>query len=243
MKTAATFEDRTRAKWGEIPSTRKGRVRSSDLLCCSDEALLAYWEESRRDTSVPEVRGWFQEQYAPEFAGKDVLEVGPGIGIDGIFFAQHGARMTFADIVEENLTLLRRICALKGVEVETYFIDDFFRFHFGKGFDAFLFIGSIHHAPFEFSRREVAALAPFLKPGGRVVMLAYPKERYELSGATSFEEFGRKTDGDGTPWAEWYDDEKVRRLFGAGFRLNWSRNFGKKATDFVWFDLTKVDEA
>jgi SAM-dependent methyltransferase len=240
MKTTITFEDRTRAKWREVPSTRTGRVWSSDLCAYTDEDLIAYWEEARRDTSVLQVRGWFQQHYAPEFAGKDVLEVGPGIGIDGIFFAQHGARLTFADIIEENLALLHRLCALNGVEARTYFIDDFFHYEFDAPFDAFMFIGSMHHAPFGFSQRQLAAMTPFLKPGGRAVMLAYPKARYELSGARSFEEFAKKTDGERTPWAEWYDDEKVQRLFGPEFRLNWSRCFGPKPTDFIWFDLTKT---
>ena len=47
-----------------------------------------------------------------------------------------------------------------------------------------------------------------------VLMLAYPRERYEALGATSFEDFGRRCDGERTPWVEWYDDDKVRRLFG-----------------------------
>ncbi|MBN1917649.1 MAG: class I SAM-dependent methyltransferase [Verrucomicrobia bacterium] len=239
--TDAAFEHRTRDKWREVPSTRSGRAFSANLLEWPDDALLEYWEGCRREVSVPEIRGWFQDLYAPEFEGKDVLEVGPGIGIDGIFFAQHGARLTFADIVEENLALVRRLCALKGVEARTTFIEDFFHYEFDTPFDAFMFIGSMHHAPFEFSRRQAAALTPFLRPGGRVVMLAYPKVRYELSGATSFEEFAKKTDGERTPWAEWYDDEKTGRLFGPGFRLNWSRCFGRKPTDFIWFDLTKVD--
>jgi SAM-dependent methyltransferase len=169
-----------------------------------------------------------------------VADVGPGIGIDGIHFAERGARITFVDIVEDNLTLLRRICSLKGVEADTYYIDDFFRYRFDKQFDAFLFIGSMHHAPFEFSRRQVAAMMPFLRPGGKVVMLAYPKERFIASGARGFEEFAKRTDGERTPWAEWYDEGKVMELFGPAFHLNWSRRFGQHDIEFIWFDLTKV---
>jgi len=73
-------------------------------------------------------------------------------------------------------------------------------------------------------------------------MLAYPRERFKLLGVRDFVAFGAKTDGERTPWAEWYDDEKVGRLFGDGFTLNWSRCFGKHETDFVWFDLTKTSK-
>ena len=239
MTVDTAFEDRTRDKWREIPATRMGRMFSADLLEWDDERLLAYWEQCRAEVSLPEVRGWFQELYADEFRGRDVAEVGPGVGIDGIYFARHGARITFVDIVEDNLAMLRRICGLLGVEADTYYIDDFFTYRFDKQFDAFVFIGSMHHAPFEFSQRQLAAMIPFLKPGGKVVMLSYPKERFDASGARDFAEFAKTTDGERTPWAEWYDDEKVCWLFGPEFELNWSRRFGKDNIEFIWFDLTK----
>jgi len=241
MTVDTAFEEQTRNKWREIPATRMGRMYSADLLEWDDDRLLTYWEQCRAEVSVPGVRGWFQKLYADEFRDRDVLEVGPGIGIDGVHFARHGARITFADIVEENLTLLRRIGGLMGVEADTYFIDDFFTYCFEKQFDAFVFIGSMHHAPFEFSQRQLIAMTPFLKPGGKVVMLSYPKERFDASGARDFAEFAKTTDGERTPWAEWYDEEKVGALFGPEFTLNWSRRFGKDYIEFIWFDLTKKD--
>jgi SAM-dependent methyltransferase len=234
------FERRTRDKWREVPSTRQGRAFSSELLDWPDDRLLEFWEQARAEVSVQPVRGWFHEQYAAAFCGRRVADVGPGIGVDGITLAERGARITFVDIVEDNLALLRRLCGLKGVEADFYFIDDFFDYRFPTRFDAFMFIGSMHHAPFEFSRRQAAAMTAFLEPGGTVVMLAYPKERFIATGARDFEEFARRTDGARTPWAEWYDEEKVCRLFGPGFQLNWSRRFGQQDIEFIWFDLTKV---
>jgi SAM-dependent methyltransferase len=240
-ETTTDFERRTREKWREIPSTRTGRAFSTELLEWPGDELLAYWEEAREQVSSPGVRGWYHEHYVERFRGCRVADVGPGIGIDGIYFAERGARVTFVDIVEDNLALLRRLCAVKGVEADFYFIDDFFSYRFAEPFDAFMFIGSMHHAPFEFARRQVAAMMPFLKPGGRVVMLAYPKERYLATGARDFQEFAKRTDGERTPWAEWYDEGKVMRLFGPAFRLNWACRFGQHDTEFIWFDLTKVN--
>ncbi len=234
------FEGRLRDKWRELPGTRQGRIFSRQMLDWSDQELLAYWEEGRRQTTTPEVRAWFQQLYKDEFAGKEVADIGPGIGVDGIFFARHGAKVTFVDIVQDNLTLLERICRLKGIEAEYYFVDDFFAFHFSRTFDVFMAIGSLLNAPFDFMKREVAALSPFLRVGGKVVMLAYPKERYIQLGARSFEHFAKMTDGERTPWAEWYDDEKTKSLFGPAYRLNWSRNFGADGIEFNWFDLTKI---
>gem|GEM_PF-2430944 len=236
------FESKLREKWQEIPATRQDRAFSSDLLNWRDDQLLEYWEECRRQTTTPEVRGWFQDLYKDDFSGLDIADVGPGVGVDGIFFAQRGAKVTFVDIVEDNLKLLARICKLKGVAADFYFIDDFFTYHFEKEFDVFLFIGSMINAPFDFTQRQLKSMLAFLRPGGRVLMLGYPKERYVQLGAKSCEEFGKMTDGERTPWCEWYDDEKVRALFGPGFRLNWSRNFGQNNIEFNWFDLSKNTE-
>ncbi len=229
-----------REKWKELPATREDRFMSREMLEWPADRLLQYWEECRETTSVWDVRGWYQSLYASSFEGADLADIGPGVGIDGIFFAQHGARVTFVDIVEDNLKVVQRICALKGVKADFYFIDDFFRYRFGRKFDVLMFIGSFHNAPFAFSEHQARALVPWLKGGGKVVMLAYPKERYVASGARTFEEFGKMTDGERTPWCEWYDDEKIRALFGPDFFLNWSRNFGKGEIEFNWFDLTRI---
>ncbi len=234
-----SFVDQTRDKWRELPATRQGRVFASDLLRWSDAELLAYWERARQETAVPEVRGWYQELYRERLSGAALADVGPGLGFDGIFFARHGARLTFVDIVEDNLRLLERICRLQDVTAEFVLAHDLFDILLPHPVDAIMFVGSIHNAPFEFSRREVASLARHLRPGGLALMLAYPRERYDALGCRSFEEFGRRCDGDRTPWCEWYDDDKVRRLFGPEFTLEWSRNFGQDAIEFNWFELTR----
>jgi len=236
------FSKQVRQKWRELPTTRQGRIYSTDMLNWPDDRLLAHWEECRKQTCTPEVRRWYQNLYKDTFTDCDIADIGPGIGIDGIYFAQHGARVTFVDIVEDNLKLLERICRLKGINAEYYYIDDFFNYHFEHEFDVFMFIGSMHNAPFEFSQRQAEAMTPFLRVGGKIVMLAYPKERYLKLGARNFADFGKMTDGERTPWCEWYDDEKIKALFGPGFCLNWSRNFGKDGIEFNWFDLTKKEE-
>jgi SAM-dependent methyltransferase len=233
------FVERSREKWREVPATRSDRVFSRDLLDWDDQALLAYWERGRAETSTPEVRGWFQGLYRDRLSGLDVADVGPGIGVDGIFFASHGARVLFVDIVEDNIRLLRRLCALKRVEAEFHTVDDVFDVRLPHDVDALLFVGSLHNAPFEVSQQEAASFARWLRPGGLALMLAYPKERYVAMGAQSFEEFGKRCDGDRTPWVEWYDDDKVLALFGPDFTLSWSRNFGQDGIEFNWFELAK----
>lgn len=235
-----SIERRLRDKWKEIPATRMDRIESKDLLEMDDSALLSFWEICKNELNVPEVRGWYQEQYKAEFSGKNIADVGPGIGLDGVFFAEHGANVTFVDIVQDNLDVIKRICNLKGIKASFYFIENFFEYHFEQNFDVFMFIGSMHNAPFEFSQKQVAALMKHLRPNAKVVMLAYPKIRFDESGAKDFEEFGKMTDGARTPWCEWYEDDKIKQLYGDDFELLFSKNFGKENKEFNWFELKKV---
>jgi len=229
-----------RDKWREIPATRQERQYNSDLLQLSDRELLDYWETCRIETSTPEVRGWFQTGYKERLSGVQVADIGPGVGVDGIWFAQHGAHVTFVDIVADNLALLQRLCTLKGIAADFYFIDNFFEYRFASPFDCFLCVGSLINAPFEFTQRQVRALSRHLRIGGLVLMLGYPRERFVALGARDGSEFGKMTDGARTPWAEWYDDDKVRELFGPAFRLESSRNFGSDGIEFNWFELVKI---
>lgn len=238
----ADFQGALREKWREIPATRSGRMFSSELLALSDADLLAYWESCRGETSTPEVRGWYQTLYQDRLAGKYVADIGPGLGIDGIYFAEHGAHVTFVDIVEDNLALLRRVAELKNISADYYFIDDFFSFRFAREYDVFLAVGSLLNAPLDFMQRQMAAMTRFLKLHGTALVLAYPKCRYDQSGARDCAEFGKLTDGERTPWCEWYDDAKIQALFGPAFKLEWSRDFGANRSEFNWFELTKVAE-
>lgn len=238
----AAVQDALREKWGEIPATLQESIQSSELVNWKDEELLNFWSQCRRASSIWGVRGWYQEMYAGRLAGANVLDVGCGLGIDGMHFAKHGARLTFADIVQENLRVVERVCKLNGVCASFHYIDDFFRYRFSDKFDCVMFLGSFHHAPFEFNQRQAVALLPHLRIGGTILMLAYPRERFERSGCANFEEFGKHTDGASTPWAEWYDAQKVQALFGPQLRLNWSKNFGHDNIEFNWFELTKIGD-
>jgi len=48
--------------------------------------------------------------------GRKVMDIGSGFGVDSITFAQHGAWMTFVDLVETNLKVLQRLCRIFGAE-------------------------------------------------------------------------------------------------------------------------------
>jgi SAM-dependent methyltransferase len=234
--------DRYREKWREAPrgSDTDGRVFSSDLLALPDEAFLAAWDAMAARRYAGEL-GWLGTIYGDSFRGRRVLELGSGLGFDGIRFAELGTAWTFADIVPDNLAVIRRVADLKRLtRLAFHLIGDDLSFDaLPADLDAIWVFGSLHHVPFEIARREALAALQHLKPTGRWMELVYPRERWLREGARPFDEWGRITDGERTPWVEWYDIEKVRRrLFPAPLRT--LLDFDLCSSTYRWLDLQYV---
>ena len=198
-----------------------------------------------REATVGEgfpVRGWYHMLYRDILRDKTVLEIGSGMGIDGIELARHGARMTFVDIVESNLELLERLCRIFGIgDARFVYLERLSSLDaLPADFDVVWCQGSLINAPFEFATRECAAILPHLKKSGRWIELAYPRERWERDGRPRFSLWGTMTDGEGTPWMEWYDLGRLSaRLAPAKFVPLLTLNFHND--DFNWFDLLRID--
>jgi len=232
-----------RKKWNEVPGAVDNRYRTNELVNLSDSELSEFWLETRRRDTTDErfcVRGWYHELYKDVLRGKRVLDVGSGMGLDGITFAQHKAKVTFIDIVKSNLYIISRLCSLMGVEnADFLYLRDLKSFEtLGNDYDAIWAQGSLINAPFKFIRSEAQQLLKHLKIGGRWIELAYPKIRWEREGSLPFDQWGEKTDGPGTPWMEWYDLEKLKkRLEPAKFDVVLYLEFHN--SDFNWFDLIR----
>ena len=230
-----------RGKWGEVPTTRHGRMKTSDLLRMSDSELWEQWEKARVDiTTGPEFahRGWYHALYADAMRGKKVLDVGSGFGVDSITFATHGARLTFVDLVETNLSVLRRVCKILGLDdVRFHLMQDVNSLKtLDSDYDVIMAMGSLHHMPANAIRSEYQELVRHLKVGGRWLQLAYPKARWIRDGKPSFARWGEITDGPGTPWSEPYDLPKLLSMFApAKFDVVLYQEF--HGSDFNWFDL------
>jgi SAM-dependent methyltransferase len=241
-KDDAVF-DLLRAKWSTVPAGLDTRRSSTDLLALPDSELKDLWQGVHREATTGEgfaVRGWYQTLYRDVLKGKSVLDVGSGMGIDGVEFARHGARVTFVDIVESNLQVLRRLCQIFGApDVRFVHLQNLASLNGLPEFDVIWCQGSMINAPFDFSARESAAIMRHLKPGGRWIELAYPRERWERDGRPAFSVWGTMTDGEGTPWMEWYDlDRLLKRLAPATFAPILVLNFHND--DFNWFDLVRT---
>ncbi len=230
-----------RKKWVSVPSGDSVFEKTTNLLQLSDDELFARWEKARQDiTTGAEFahRGWYHALYADGMRGKKVMDVGSGFGVDSITFAQHGARLTFVDLVESNLKVLERLCKIMGLkEAEFVHLQDLDSLKpLDTDYDVIMAMGSMHHAPMDILEPEYRELLRHLKVGGRWLQLAYPKSRWIRDGRPRFAHWGVVTDGDGTPWAEWLDLEKLLGVFGpAKFDVVLYQEFHN--SDFNWFDL------
>jgi len=232
-----------KTKWKEVPGTTQDRVYSSDLLVLSDSDLLRTWTEfyvNNCEGQGYSVKGWFHDLYRPLAALKGKwLEVGSGLGYDGVYFAEQGAAVTFIDIVEENLDVIKRICKIKGIkDVKFILLDVIEIINTLPQYDVVLAIGALINAPYELMVEERKMLASHLVPGGRWIELCYPKERWIREGELDFKDWGKRTDGERTPWVEWYDIKKLMESLEP-HKFEAILNFNFHNNDFNWFDLVK----
>ena len=232
-----------RDKWREVPQ-EGGRVFSDELLRLDQTALFENWKKYFAYYRKSEPDRWYQTLYREFMRDKTVLEIGSGLGFDGTLRLQEGVKeWTFCDIAETNLRVIQRVCNQMGLRANFVYIDDNFECFDKLGmFDVIWANGSLINVPFEFARAECMKILPHLKPGGRWIELCYPQERWIREGRLLFTEWGKVTDGERTPWVEWYDLVKIRkRLFPAPLEVVLAFNFHNDA--YNWFDLMLTGES
>ena len=235
--------DLLRTKWGEVPFGKMERQHSKAILSLADDELLSQWTEgynARSTGTAFSTSGWYQTLYKDVFRGKRVLDVGCGLAPDTVFFAEEGARVTFIDLVESNVRVVERICALKGLkDVAFLYMEDLTSLERLGTFDFLYCGGSFINAPLEVARMEAQALLKHLPPGGRWVELGYPQIRWEREGRMPETEWGQRTDG-WAPWIEWHDLEKLQYMLAPAI-FEVIMYFDFHDADFNWFDLIRRD--
>lgn len=116
------------------------------------------------------------------FAGKDVLEIGIGLGTDLKQFARHGARCHGVDITERHISLTRLNFELSGYPVDVREADATHLPFDDNSIDSIHSFGVLHHIPDV--DKVLAEVARVLKPGGVFQSAVYHK--YALATATLF---------------------------------------------------------
>lgn len=158
--------ENVKAYWDSRPCN----VRHSDKPIGSRE----YYDEVER-------RKYFVEPHIPSFAdfdrwaGKEVLEIGCGIGTDTIRFARAGAKVTAVDLSEESLALARRRAEVFGLTDSIEFVradaEQLDEFVTPRPFDLLYTFGVLHHTPHP--GRAFAAVRRFAGPETELRAMVY----------------------------------------------------------------------
>ena len=159
--------------WTQLPAG--GATQYTDILAAMDDEdfcdiyqhFMTYWDAER---------GWEHERYQEMFEGKNVVEIGSGLGYDGITYSQTANTYTFCDINEDQLNTVKRVSTLfnKGSFSPVYIsnsnhsyqlIEDPLNHDYKTMFDALYSHGVLHHVPFEVAHHEFKNVDKFLKVG------------------------------------------------------------------------------
>lgn len=104
-------------------------------------------------------------------AGKQVLEIGSGLGTDLAQFAKGGAHVTDLDLSAGHLAHAKRNFELRGLE-GTFVHGDGERLPFpDNNFDVVYSNGVIHHTPN--TKTAIEEIYRVLKPGGKTIIMVY----------------------------------------------------------------------
>ena len=204
----STLEERIKQYWNNQPCN----IRHSG----NEIGSLDFFKEvSARRFQV--------EPHIPEFAGfhlwqgKQVLEIGPGIGSDAAEFARHGADYYGIDYSEESVKLARTRFKVEGL---------IGNFHCGDAsdkdmyadlpqFDLVYSYGVIHHFPA--IDKIINNVYHALKPGGEFRFMVYARDSWKQAminkGLDQYEAQA------GCPYAKSYTKDDIATLLGSQFHI------------------------
>lgn len=108
--------------------------------------------------------------------GLRVLEIGCGVGTDGVQFARAGAIYSGVDLTEAAVELARKNFAMSGATGELRLADAENLEFSDESFDVVYSHGVLHHTPD--IQRAVNEIQRVLRPGGRAIVMLYHRGSY-----------------------------------------------------------------
>jgi SAM-dependent methyltransferase len=135
----------------------------------------AFFEEVERwrysvEPFIPEIAGF------ETAAGKDVLEVGIGLGTDFVRFVRAGARATGVDLTEAAVEAARERLRLEGLSADVRRADAEALPFEDESFDVVYAYGVVHHTPD--TAQAVRELHRVLRPGGEARVMVYSRRSW-----------------------------------------------------------------
>jgi len=178
------------------------------------------------------------QDYMPEtfqfasFAGKLVLELGCGAGIDSAEFARHGAHVVSADFTHTATILTRNLLEEANLPARVLQAEATSLPFKQDTFDCVYSFGVLHHIPK--IEPALAEISRVLKPGGQVMVMLYNKDsllyaysivylrgvKEELLGRFTLEEIlSRYSERrEGCPFTMVYTKAEAQSLFSRYFK-------------------------
>jgi ubiquinone/menaquinone biosynthesis C-methylase UbiE len=164
--TTHTLED-VRSYWNEYVND----IEVTDLPVGSPEFFEAL--EKYRYEKIDYLKDYVD---FPRYAGKKVLEIGCGVGMDLLQFARAGAEVTARDLTENAVALATKNLAREGLsgDIQTgnaeslSFPDD--------TFDVVYSHGVLHHTVD--TEKAIAEVRRVLKPGGEAIIMLYNRRSW-----------------------------------------------------------------
>lgn len=220
------------ADWSQPPVDDVGYFSSRELAAKPESELRSIVDDMRQvrytgwrnhDNKWREVMG------LDSLRDKDILDFGCGMSVDSLELGLAGNRVSLADLSEANLDLGRAVFATHGLVPEaTYLVGNEYPFlHALEGsFDVFYCNGVLHHV--EWPRAIVERAYELLRTGGEIRLMVYSDIGWRTYIGTEppedtrndpkFEQFVRTFDQVGS-YADWYNQEKLERMFGDLFEV------------------------
>jgi SAM-dependent methyltransferase len=203
-----SLEQRIRDYWNNQPcNVKHSKNPPGSLEFFQDVSARRY----RVEPHIPEFAGFYLWQ------GKQVLEIGPGIGSDAAEFARNGADYYGIDYSDESVKLAQQ--RFKVEDLEGTFIcgdaSDGETYENLPKMDLVYSYGVIHHFPA--IDRIIDNVYDILKPGGEFRFMVYAKNSWKQAminrGLDQYEAQA------GCPYAKSYARDDIVELLGSKFHL------------------------
>ena len=165
--TIAVEKQKAREQWGEDPC---GAVHGRAYEFGSREFFDEVERHRYQDYApwMPRVMGF------NEFAGKELLEVGCGMGTDLLQFARGGARVTGVDLTPRSIEISRSHLDLYGQKGEFAITDGETLPFADESFDVVYSNGVLHHTPD--TAGAIREIHRVLRPGGLARVMLYHRD-------------------------------------------------------------------